>query len=124
MKIEIFINDGAGNFTDSGQLLGQSGTTKVAFGDFDNDGDLDFYEASFAAPKANKVWLNQNFIANLTVENDSPTALGMGTILTASVGDGPCELSLGFWGRCFGQRRCCEPRLPCYWGVYGRYYSS
>jgi len=34
-------NDGAGNFTDSGQTLGSARTSAVTLGDVDADGDLD-----------------------------------------------------------------------------------
>jgi hypothetical protein len=37
----LFLNDGAGNFADSGQLLGSEYTTGLAVGDVDTDGDLD-----------------------------------------------------------------------------------
>ena len=36
---KVWLNDGAGNFSDSGQSL--SGSKSVGLGDFDNDGDLD-----------------------------------------------------------------------------------
>ena len=38
---EIWFNDGLGNFTDSGQKLGNSADGIVSSGDIDNDGDLD-----------------------------------------------------------------------------------
>jgi hypothetical protein len=37
----VILNDGAGNFTDSGQRLGETDSTAVALGDLDGDGDLD-----------------------------------------------------------------------------------
>jgi hypothetical protein len=37
----VIINDGSGNFTDSGQRLGETDSTAVALGDLDGDGDLD-----------------------------------------------------------------------------------
>ena len=37
----VYVNDGAGNFTESGQTLGASGTHSVILGDVDGDGDLD-----------------------------------------------------------------------------------
>ncbi|NIS73975.1 MAG: VCBS repeat-containing protein, partial [Deltaproteobacteria bacterium] len=36
----VWLNDGTGTFTDSGQGLGSSDTTSVALGDLDGDGDL------------------------------------------------------------------------------------
>jgi hypothetical protein len=92
----IFVNDSTGLFTDSGQLLGKSATTKVAFGDVDEDGDLDIFEANFILPKGNRVWINQNYIANLAAENDSPTAIGAATILTAVLGVGHASYAWDF----------------------------
>jgi subtilisin-like proprotein convertase family protein len=38
---QVWLNDGLGNFTDSGQTLAMSQTTSVALADLDGDGDLD-----------------------------------------------------------------------------------
>ena len=40
---KIWLNDGHGVFTDSGQSLGDSDTSTVALGDLDGDGDLDVF---------------------------------------------------------------------------------
>ena len=44
--IKIWLNDGHGVFTDSGQSLGDSATFTVALGDLDGDGDLDVFLGS------------------------------------------------------------------------------
>lgn len=56
---ELWLNDGQGHFTHSGQILGDQGGVDARFGDLDGDGDLDafiiFHEHS-------RVWLNQGGI--------------------------------------------------------------
>jgi hypothetical protein len=53
---KLWLNDGAGNFTDSGQELGSLYSLGVALGDLDGDGALD---AFLANEPANEVWLNR-----------------------------------------------------------------
>ncbi|MEJ2747995.1 MAG: VCBS repeat-containing protein [Anaerolineae bacterium] len=52
----VLFNDGAGNFTDSGQRLGDMDSTAVALGDLDGDGDLD---ALVGHQSGASVWINQ-----------------------------------------------------------------
>ena len=52
---EVWLNDGDGNFSNSGQLLGQQRTYAVALGDIDGDGDLD---ALVGNEGADELWLN------------------------------------------------------------------
>jgi uncharacterized repeat protein (TIGR01451 family) len=51
----LWLNDGAGNFIDSGQDLGNEWSNDVTFGDLDSDGDLD---ALAAANGRTLVWTN------------------------------------------------------------------
>lgn len=52
----ILTNDGAGNFSPSGQSLGNSNTFALARGDLDGDIDLDIFVANNGDPDT--VWLN------------------------------------------------------------------
>lgn len=52
----VLFNDGAGNFTESGQRLGERDSTAVALGDLDSDGDLD---ALVGHQSGALVWINQ-----------------------------------------------------------------
>ncbi|MCP4415219.1 MAG: hypothetical protein GY805_01260 [Chloroflexi bacterium] len=53
---KVYLNDGVGIFSDSGQNLGDSFSQGVALGDVDGDGDLDaFVGTSF--DEANEIWL-------------------------------------------------------------------
>lgn len=57
----VWLNDGDGTFSDSGQYLGPLQSRAVALGDVDGDGDLDAVVANGHAPylgEPNKVWLN------------------------------------------------------------------
>ncbi len=73
----VFLNNGDGTFTDTGQALGTSASTGVALGDVDGDGDLDAFVTN--ADGANRVWLNQGGRQGGTLGTfaDSGLALGM-----------------------------------------------
>ena len=52
----VWLNDGSGSYSDSGQILGASNSVSVALADLDNDNDLDVFVANYGEP--NRVWLN------------------------------------------------------------------
>ena len=54
----VWLNDGAGNFSDSGQELGYSGSCGVALGDLDGDRDLDAYVGNYYNSMQDEVYLN------------------------------------------------------------------
>ena len=57
----VWWNDGSGNFSDSGMMLGNGGSQKLALADLDGDIDLDLFVANddgSSGAEANKVWLN------------------------------------------------------------------
>ena len=80
----IWLNDGTGTFSDSGQSLGAAMSSDVALGDLDGDGDLDAFVANNSFPgQANKVWLNDGS-ASFT---DSGQSLGAFISAQVSLGD-------------------------------------
>ncbi len=52
---KVWVNDGNGNFSDSGQSLGKLDSNAVALGDLDSDGDLDAFVGNTVT---NTIWLN------------------------------------------------------------------
>lgn len=76
----VWLNNGAGLFTDSGQALGETVTYKIALGDVDNDGDLDAFVGNFGP---NQVWLN----AGNATFTDSGQTLGNASSLDLALGD-------------------------------------
>ncbi|HET9703034.1 MAG TPA: FG-GAP-like repeat-containing protein, partial [Vicinamibacterales bacterium] len=76
----IWLNDGQGNFTDSGQALGNDAGNDVSLFDFDGDGDLDAFVANAGA---NKIWLN----AGDGTMIDSGIRMGTATSFGLSLGD-------------------------------------
>ena len=57
----VWLNDGTGQFTDTGQSLGANASTGGAIGELDGDGDPDAFivnDGSSAGAEPNRVWLN------------------------------------------------------------------
>jgi len=53
----LFLNDGSGQFSDSGQVLNETTGAELAVGDLDLDGNLDVFFANMDLP--NEIWLNE-----------------------------------------------------------------
>ncbi len=79
---KIWLNDGTGHFSDSGQNLGASQSYRVDLGDVDNDGDLDAFVGN-ANAQSNKVWLNDG----AGTFTDSGQNLGHSHTLGVKLGD-------------------------------------
>jgi hypothetical protein len=84
---QVWFNDGAGTFTDSGQELGEWLSYGVALADLNQDGDLDAFVANVAIPGKiygyNTVWLNDGtgyFV-------DSDLRLGENASYAVALGD-------------------------------------
>ena len=78
----VWLNNGSGIFSDSGQRLGYSEGVSVALGDLDNDGDLDAFVAN-EDYQPDKVWLNNGN----GVFTDSGQNLASAYSLDVAIGD-------------------------------------
>jgi hypothetical protein len=79
---KVWLNDGNGNFSDSGQSLGgTSGSQDVALGDLDGDNDLDAFVANYVGP--NKIWLNDgngNFSGGQDLSDKASEGVALGDL--------------------------------------------
>ncbi len=82
---EAWLNDGQGNFTDSGQRLGSMISRWVELGDLDGDGDLDAFVANGTgnSGQPNRVWLNDG----QGIFSQYPQDLGRSGSVSVSLGD-------------------------------------
>ena len=112
----VWVNDGAGIFTDSGQdlwlvpggsFLQNPPSTGVALGDVDGDGDVDAFVSNTSVgdgtASVNRLWLNRNLTPSVTLTGDVSTieeAAGTATVtasLSAAFGQA-VTISLGLSG--------------------------
>ena len=103
---QIWLNDGAGTFSDSGQRLtftfNQRRMDHVDLADIDGDGDLDAWEQN-VFPGGAKVWINQNLQPSvaLTVDNTSIDEAAGTALVTATLSEthtSAVTVDLGFSG--------------------------
>ena len=83
----LYINDGSGVFTDIAAAAGVEnieGVAKgIAFGDIDNDGDLDIYLSNFG--QSNVLYINEgnaNHYLNVELKGLANNTLGFGAVIT------------------------------------------
>jgi hypothetical protein len=58
---DVWLNDGTGVFTHSGQEIGKDATFKVQLGDLDGDGDLDAFFGNLG--QNNEIWFNKPLVS-------------------------------------------------------------
>jgi len=85
----VWVNDGTGNFSDTGQLLGSNTSTDVLMGDLDGDGDADAFVSNFAA--SNRVYFNDGSGIFTTFTDLPGTNVSTGLDLGDVDGDGDLD---------------------------------
>ncbi len=93
----IWINDGNGRFTDSGQRLGNAQTQHITLGDLDSDGDLDAFAAG-GSPAS--VWKNDG-TGRMVNTNQSLGSSGVGShaALADLDNDGDLDAYIANWSQ-------------------------
>ena len=100
----VWLNNGNGFFTDSGQLLGNSSTRALDLADLDGDGDLD---AWVNAPPNQDIWFNDGS-ANFTLSTQSiSNPWGTDIDLVDVDGDGDVDA----WITAFGYQQTSSSQL-------------
>ena len=88
----IWFNDGLGNYTLSGQLMGDEHSLRTVLGDIDNDGDLDVWVTSV---EEERVWLNDGAGSFTSLELPGNLTRGFGLALGDLDGDGDLDTWVG-----------------------------
>ena len=98
MPFKIFLNNGSGNFSDSGQEYGSVNISWIRLGDLNNDGHLDAFFSIWDNP--NQIWLNDGngkFVdSGLRLSGRSLTR---GSDLGDLDNDGDLDIFIGLYGQ-------------------------
>ncbi len=90
---QVWLNNGSGVFTDSGQRLGGPKLNHVALGDLDNDGDIDAVVACEAKPVS--AWINSGRGQFEPVPLSEAVAPAVSVAIADITGDGRNDVLLG-----------------------------
>jgi len=93
---EVWLNDGAGAFTNSNQSLGDIYSLSIALGDLDHDGDLDvFLGNSLGSGYPDEIWFNDG-AGVFTKSNQDPISSSSGGLALGDLdGDGDLDAFIG-----------------------------
>lgn len=95
---KIYLNDGTGNFTESGSLTGLAHSS-IALGDIDNDGDLDLIATGHAYPSSATSTVYKNDGSGSFASSSSLTGVGNSAIALGDLdGDGDLDLVMTGYG--------------------------